>query len=106
MPIIEVKSGGNPTYQNENSMKQVPMGNNISLVDLKCSINFNCMRVYPYDVDRACSALTKVESLLLMNTIFLMDGMFNVEHTLWIHLYGSGGGDLPMRIQAGSLELS
>ena len=56
------------------------------------------MRVYPYDVDRACSALTKVESLLLMNTIFLMDGMFNVEHTLWIHLYGSGGGDLPMRI--------
>ena len=68
------------------------MGNNISLVDLRCSINFNCMRVYPYDVDRACSALTKVESLLLMNTIFLMDGMFNVEHTLWIHLYESGGG--------------
>ena len=52
------------------------MGNNKSLVDLRCSIDFNCMRVYPYDVGRAYSALTKVECLLLMNTIFLMDGMF------------------------------
>ena len=52
------------------------MGNNKSLIDLSCSIDFNCMRVYPYDVDRAYSALTKVECLLLMNTIFLMDGMF------------------------------
>ena len=52
------------------------MGNNKSLVDLRCSINSNCMRVYLYGVDRMCSALTKVECLLLMNIIFLMDGMF------------------------------
>ena len=57
-------------------MKLVHMGNNKSLVDLRCFINFNCMRVYPYGVDRVYSALTKVECLLLMNTIFLMDGMF------------------------------
>ena len=62
-------------------MKYVHMGNNKSLVDLMCSINSNCMRVHPYDVDRAYSTLTKVECLLLINTIFLMDGMFNAEHT-------------------------
>ena len=67
------------------------MSNNKSLVDLRCSINFNCMRVYPYGVDRAYFALTKVECLLLTNTIFLMDGMFNAEHTWWIHLYESAG---------------
>ena len=50
------------------------------------------MRVYPYGVDKACSALTKVECLLLMNTIFLMDGMFYAKHTRWIHLYEGGGG--------------
>ena len=81
MPITEVKSGGNPTYQNGNSMKQIHMGNNKSLVDLRCSINSNYMRVYPYSVDRVYSALIKVKCLLLMNTIFLMDGMFNIEHT-------------------------
>ena len=52
------------------------MGNNKSLVDLNCSINSNCMRVHSYGVDKAYFALTKVECLLLMNTIFLMDGMF------------------------------
>ena len=52
------------------------MGNNKSLVYLMCSINSNCMRVHPYGVDRTYSALTKVKCLLLMNTIFLMDGMF------------------------------
>ena len=52
------------------------MGNNKSLVDLRCSISSNCMRVYPYSVDRSYFALIKVEWLLLMNTIFLMDGMF------------------------------
>ena len=57
-------------------MKQVHMGNNKSLVDLRGSINSNCMRVHPYGVDRVYSALTKVECLLLMNTIFPMDGMF------------------------------
>ena len=57
------------------------MANNKSLVDLRGSINFNCMRVYAYGVDRAYSTLTKVECLLLMKTIFLMDGMFNSEHT-------------------------
>ena len=57
------------------------MGNNKSLVDLRCFINYNYIRVYPYGVDRAYSALPKVECLLIMNTIFLMGGMFNVEHT-------------------------
>ena len=52
------------------------MGNNKSLVDLRCFIIYNCMRVHPYGVDRAYSTLTKVECLLLMNIIFLMDGMF------------------------------
>ena len=79
MPITKVKSDGNLTYQNGNSMKQVHMGNNKSLVDLRCSINFNCMRVYPYGVDKAYSALTKVECLHLMNTIFLMNGMFKCK---------------------------
>ena len=55
------------------------MGNNKSLVDLRCSINSNCMRVYPYGVDKAYSALIKVECLLLMNIIFLMDDMFNTN---------------------------
>ena len=57
------------------------MGNNKSLVDLKCSMNSNYMTVHPYGVDKVYSALTKVECLLLMNTIFLMDDMFNTEHT-------------------------
>ena len=26
-----------------------------------------------------------------MNTIFLMDGMFNAKHTWWIHLYDNKG---------------
>ena len=52
------------------------MGNNKSFVDLRCSINYNYIRVYPYGVDIVYSALTKVECLLLMNTLFLMDGMF------------------------------
>ena len=68
------------------------MSNNKSLVDLRSSINFNCMRVHPYGVDKAYSALTKVKCLLLMNTIFLMNGMFNTKDTLWIHLYESEGG--------------
>ena len=67
------------------------MGNNKSLVDLKCFIKFICMRVYPYGVDRVYSELTKVECLFLINTIFFMDGMFNAEHAWWIHLYENGG---------------
>ena len=55
------------------------MGNKKSLVDLRCSINSNCMRVYPYSVDRVYSGLIKVKCLLLMNTIFLMDGMFKCK---------------------------
>ena len=55
------------------------MGNNKSLVNLRCSINSNCMRAHLYGVDIAYSALTKVECLLLMNTIFLMDGMFKCK---------------------------
>ena len=41
------------------------MGNNKSFVDLRCSINFNCMIVYPYGVDKAYSALTKAECFTL-----------------------------------------
>ena len=57
------------------------MGNNKSLVDLRCSINSYGMKVYPYGVDRVYSALIKVECLILMNVIFLMDGMFHAKHT-------------------------
>ena len=53
------------------------MGNKKSLGD-----NSNCMRVHPYSVNRAYYALTKVECLLLMNTIFLMDGMFKCRTNL------------------------
>ena len=60
-------------------MKKVHMGNKKSLVDLRCSIISNCMRVYPYGVDKAYFALTKVECLLLMNTLFLVDGMFKCK---------------------------
>ena len=52
------------------------MDNNKSLVDLRCSIDSNCMRFYPYGVDRAYFAVIKVKCLLLMNIIFLMDDMF------------------------------
>ena len=38
------------------------------------------------------SALTKVECLLLMNTIFLMDGMFKGRTYLMDSPYESGGG--------------
>ena len=82
MSIIEVKSGSNLTCQNGNSMKQVHMGNNESLVSLRGSISYStCMKVYPYSVDGAYFALIQVECLLLMNIIFLMGGMFNAEHT-------------------------
>ena len=57
------------------------MGNNKSLVDLRCSINYTYMRVYSYGVDKVYSTLIKVECLLLMNTIFLMGGMFSAKHT-------------------------
>ncbi|KAL6323772.1 hypothetical protein AAG906_002240 [Vitis piasezkii] len=45
----------------------------IFLEFVRYSINSNCMRVHPYGVDKVYSALTKVECLLLMNTIFLLD---------------------------------
>ena len=57
------------------------MGNNKSLVDLSCNININCIGVYPYCVDRVYFALTNVECLLLVNIIFLVNVMFNVEYT-------------------------
>ena len=58
------------------------MSKSKSLVDLRCSINSNCMSVHPYGVDRAYSTLIKVECLLLMNIIFLMDGMFKCKTNL------------------------
>ena len=73
------------------------MGDDKSLVDLRCSINSNCMRVHPYSVDRAYSTLTKVECLLLMNTIFLMDDMFNTNILDGFTYIRVEVGSLPMR---------
>ena len=50
MPITEVNSDGNPTYQNGDPMKQVHMGH---LLTMKCSINYTYLRAHSYDVDRA-----------------------------------------------------
>lgn len=63
------------------------MGNNMSLVDLSCSININCIGIYPYCVNRMYFALTNVECLLLVNMTFLVNVMFNVEYTWWISFY-------------------
>ena len=61
------------------------MGNNKSLVDCELRYHLYLLRVHLYGVDRAYSALIEVEYQLLMNTIFLMDGVF-IYRT---HLMGS-----------------
>ena len=57
-------------------MKWVHMDNNKTSIDYELLYHLNLLRVHPYDVDRAYFALIEVEYKLLMNTIFLMEGMF------------------------------
>ena len=57
-------------------MKWVHMGNNKSSVDYELLYHLYLLRVHLHGVDRAYSALIEVEYQLLMNTIFLMDGVF------------------------------
>ena len=66
-------------------MKWVHMGNNKSSVDCELLYYLYLLSVHPYGVDGAYSALVEVECKLLMNTIFLMDGVFRCK----IHLIGS-----------------
>ena len=65
-------------------MKWVHMGNNKSYVDFELLYHLYLLRVHPYGVDRAYSTLIEVECKLLMNTIFLMDGVFRYR----THLMG------------------
>ena len=66
-------------------MKWVHMGNNKSFIDCELLYQSCLLRVHPYGVDRANFALIEVEYQLLMNTIFIMDGVFRCK----IHLMGS-----------------
>ena len=61
------------------------------LLAMRCSISYAYLIVYPYGLFRVYFVLIKVEYLFLMNTTFLMGGMFSTKHTWWIHLYESGG---------------
>ena len=66
-------------------MKWVHMGNNKSFVYYELFYHLYLLRIHPYGVDRAYLALIEVECKLLMNTIFLMDGVFRCR----THLMGS-----------------
>ena len=57
-------------------MKWVHMGNNKPFVDYELLYHLYLLRVHPYGVDRAYSALIEVEYQLLMNTIFFTGGVF------------------------------
>ena len=59
------------------------MGNNKSSIYCELLYHLYLLRVHPYGVDRAYFAL--VEYQLLMNTIFLIDGVFRCR----THLMGS-----------------
>ena len=52
------------------------MGNNKPSIDYELLYHLYLLRVHPYGVDRAYSALIGVEYQLLMNTIFLIYGVF------------------------------
>ena len=58
------------------------MGNNKSYVDCELLYHLYLSSIHPYGVDGAYSALVKVECKLLMNTIFLMDGVFRCRTQL------------------------
>ena len=66
-------------------MKWVHMGNNKSNVDCELLYHLYLLSFHPYGVDRAYYALIEVEYQLLMNTIFVMDGVFRCR----THLMGS-----------------
>ena len=83
--ITEIKGVGNLTCYNGDPMKWVHMSNNKSSIDCELLDHLYLLSVHPYGVDRAYSALVEVECKLLMNTIFLMDGLFRCR----IHLMGS-----------------
>ena len=51
-------------------MNRVHMGNNKSSIDCELLYHLYLLRVHPYGVDRAYSALVEVEYQLLMNIIF------------------------------------
>ena len=85
MPITEVKGDDNPTCYNGDPMKWVRMGNNKSYVDNELLYHLYLLSIHPYGVDEAYSALVEVECKLLMNTIFLMNGLFRRK----THLMGS-----------------
>ena len=61
------------------------MSNNKSSVDYELLYHLYLLSIHPYDVDGAYYALVEVEYKLLMNTIFLMDGVFRCR----THLMGS-----------------
>ena len=58
------------------------MGNNKSSVDCELLYHLSLLSVHPYGVDGAYSALVEVECKLLLNTIFLMDGVFKCRTCL------------------------
>ena len=66
-------------------MKWVYIGDNKSYVDCELLYRLYLLRVHPYGVDRAYSTLIEVEYQLLMNIIFLLDGVFRCR----THLMGS-----------------
>ena len=61
------------------------MGNNKSSVDCELLYHLYLLRVHPYGVDIVYFALIEGECKLLMNSIFLMDGVFRCR----THLMGS-----------------
>ena len=66
-------------------MKWVHMGNNKSSVDCELLYHLYLLSGHPYGVDGAYSTFFEVECKLLMNAIFLMDGVFRCRS----HLMGS-----------------
>lgn len=61
MPIIKVKSDGNPTYVIGDPMKQVHMGNNKSLVDRWCTIKLKIQSLSLWCKDSDLTGTYKVE---------------------------------------------
>ena len=52
------------------------MGSNKSFFNCELFYHLYLLRVHPYSVDRVYSALIEVECKLLMNNIFLINGVF------------------------------
>ena len=60
-------------------MNWVHMGNNRLSINYDLFYRLYLLRVHPYGIDRAYYALIEVEYQLLMNTMFLMDGVFKCK---------------------------